>query len=93
VTGFSVDPGVHDHLAGTLTAAADAIDAVGVAEIEVPNAGALSGLMTLAISHHMSAAAEYATGLGAAADAIRQTAAAYAHTDNAAADSFHSLLR
>jgi hypothetical protein len=91
MTGFSVDLSVHDHLAGTLTAAADAIDAVDVTAIEAPNVGELSGLMTSAISHHMSAAAEYATGLGAAADAIRHTAATYAHTDNAAADHFHGL--
>jgi len=91
MNGFSVDLSVHDHLAGTLTAAADAIDALAATAIDAPNAGELSGLMTLAISHLMSAAGEYAAGLDAVADAVRQTAATYAHTDNAAADHFHNL--
>ncbi|HEX3649861.1 MAG TPA: hypothetical protein VHV49_15655 [Pseudonocardiaceae bacterium] len=83
-SGFSADPGVLDGVAGMLRGGADALDDLAGSLPGVPNAGPVSGDMTIAVARQLAAAGEYAIGVAAAGQAVAEGGKAYQETDDAA---------
>lgn len=83
-SGFSVDPGVLDGVAGMLRGGADSLNDLAGSVPGVPDAGSVSADMAKVIAHQVEAAGEYAIGVAAAGQAVAEGGKEYRETDDAA---------
>lgn len=79
---FLADEGVLDAVAAGLRRGADSLNDLAGSVPSVPDAGPLSGEMAALLSTQVSAAGEYAVGVGAAASAVADGGQAYQRADD-----------